>query len=81
MVSRVLLNKNEVGAIWKLLTNWATDKQESKIVRVNAIQALYNLLAQNQHLKQDFGSTLSEVEKEHISSLNARIKKLKPAIE
>ena len=81
MVSRVVLTDKEVGAIWMLLTRWATDKQESKIVRVNAIQALYNFLAQHQHLKQDFEQTISEVEQEHIPSLNARIKKLKRAIE
>lgn len=68
-----------MGNIWALLTKWATDRKESKIVRVNSIQGLFNLLQQNPDLSQDFNLTLSEIEKEKIASLNARIKKLQNA--
>lgn len=79
LVSRLSLTKKELGNTWDLLTKWATDKKESKIVRVNSIQGLFNLLQQNHELSQDFNLTLSEIEKEKIPSLNARIKKLQNA--
>ena len=79
LVSRLSLTKKELGNTWDLLTKWATDKKESKIVRVNSIQGLLNLLQQNHELSQDFNLTLSEIEKEKIPSLNARIKKLQNA--
>lgn len=79
LVSRLSLTKEELGNTWDLLTKWATDKKESKIVRVNSIQGLFNLFQQNHELSQDFNLTLSEIEKEKIPSLNARIKKLQNA--
>ena len=77
LVSRLILTQKELGNTWDLLTKWGTDRKESKIVRVNSIQGLFNLLQQNPELSQDFNLTLSEIEKEKIASLNARIRKLK----
>jgi hypothetical protein len=48
LVSRIKLTEEEFGIVWQTLINWATDKNESKIVRVNSIQSLSNLLPQNQ---------------------------------
>jgi hypothetical protein len=79
LVSRLTLTQKELGNTWDLLTKWATDRKESKIVRVNSIQGLFNLLQQNPELSQDFNLTLSEIEKEEIASLNARIRKLQNA--
>lgn len=79
LVSRIKLTDKELGSTWNLLTNWATDKSESKIVRVNSIQGLFNLLQQNSELSQDFGLTISENENERIPSINARIRKLRSA--
>ena len=76
LVSRFSLTKKEFGNTWDLLTKWATNRKESKIVRVNSIQGLFNLLQQNHELSQDFDLILSEIVKEKIPSLNARIKKL-----
>jgi hypothetical protein len=80
IVSRMNLSKKEFEKIWQTLTGWASDKKESKIVRVNSIQGLFNLLQTRQELKQDFNLTISQTEKENIPSLNARIKKLKNAV-
>lgn len=77
LVSRINLTEEEFGKVWQTLINWATDKNESKIVRVNSIQGLCNLLPQNQELEQDFEITLKELESENIPSITARIKKLK----
>src|SRR5690606_6501075 len=46
LVSRLRLTKKELSGVWAMLTEWATDNNESKIVRVNAIQGLFNLLQQ-----------------------------------
>ena len=76
LVSRLILTQKELGNTWDLLTKWATDRKESKIVRVNSIQGLFNLFQQNPELSQDFNLTISEIEKENVPSINARIKKL-----
>ncbi|MGB4848813.1 MAG: hypothetical protein WBP41_12890, partial [Saprospiraceae bacterium] len=54
LVPRLILTKQELGIIWQTLTTWVTNKKESKIVRVNSLQGLHNLLSQNQELTQDF---------------------------
>lgn len=79
LISRLSLTKKEIGRIWQILTTWATDKRESKIVRVNSIQGLFNLSKQQPELIQDFHLTLSIIGKERIPSINARIRKLKNA--
>jgi hypothetical protein len=79
IISRLRLTEKELGNIWQTLTKWASDKKESKIVRVNSIQGLSNLLKQKPELMPDFNLTLTEIEKDKIPSINARIKKLKKA--
>jgi hypothetical protein len=76
LVSRLSLTKEEFKNAWAILTQWATNTNESKIVRVNAIQGLFNLSQQNHELSQDFNATLAEIGKEKIPSINARIRKL-----
>jgi hypothetical protein len=77
IVTRLDLTKKEFGKVWQTLTGWAIDKNESKIVRVNALQGLFDLQRINQELKEDFNLIIRQVEKEHISSIHARIKKIK----
>lgn len=79
IVSRITLTEAEFGKTWTLLTNWASDRKESKIVRANAIQGLYNLLKQKPGFTRNFNELLSDIEKENLASLNARIKKLRSA--
>lgn len=77
LVSRLYLTEKETGEIWKLLTEWATDKNASRIVRVNSLQGLYDILQTNQRLEKDFNLTINEISKEQIPSINARIRKFK----
>ena len=80
LLPRLKLSKREVEMMRDLLTKWAKDKTESKIVRVNSIQGLSELVKQRQNMVKDFESLLFEIEKENIASLKARIKKiLKPS--
>lgn len=79
LISRVSLTEKELGLVWRTLTSWALNQQESKIVRVNSIQGLYYLLQLQPALKHDFNLTLSNIEKEGIPSITARIKKIRKA--
>lgn len=77
LVPRLSLTEKETGEIWQLLTEWATDKKASRIVRVNSLQGLYDILQTNQKLEKDFNLTINEISKEQIPSINARIRKFK----
>lgn len=77
LVARLSLTKKETGYVWEKLSNWATDSKESKIVRVNSLQALYEILQSNKELKLDFDWITKEIETEKIPSLQARIRILK----
>ena len=76
LVTRLHLSSKELKTVWNKLAAWTTDKKESKIVRVNSVQALFELSKKFKDLKPDFSSIVQEVERENISSLNARIRKL-----
>lgn len=77
LISRIELNEAEIGKVWLILTDWAIDPKESRIVRTNSIHALFNLLSQYPELEQDFQLTVERVEKENIPSINARMRILK----
>lgn len=79
LVSRLSLSKNEFAEIWELLSSWALDKKESRIVRVNSIQALFNLLQKNKQVLEDFDLITTTLGKENIPSINARLRKLSNA--
>lgn len=77
LIPRIHLNKKEFGNAWNILTKWAKDKTNSRIVRVNSIQGLFEMLKHEKELEHDFNLTLSEIEKENIPSIMARIRKIK----
>lgn len=77
LVPRLPLSEKEFGVAWKMLINWVADKKESRIVRVNSLQAVFDLLPNRPELASDFGSMLHLLENENIPSINARIRKLK----
>ena len=61
ILSRLNFTKKELGGVWSKLTEWAKNKKESKIVRVNSIQTL-DLLKNNNELERDFGLTIQAIE-------------------
>ena len=77
LIPRFTLSISETEKVWALLMHWAMQKNESKIVRVNSVQGLFNLLPQNAALTGDFNLLLKTLEAENIPSLNARIKRLR----
>jgi hypothetical protein len=77
LLPRVDLTVAELEGVWQKLAYWALNKTESKIVRGNAIQGLFDLSKFNPQLKNDFERITSTVEHEAIPSIQARIRKLK----
>ncbi|MGP8217248.1 MAG: hypothetical protein ACLQQ4_16895 [Bacteroidia bacterium] len=77
LITRVKLNEEEVGVVWNILTQWAMNKKESKIVRVMSIQGLFDVLKQYPELKADYEQTLAVIEKEPVPSIAARIRILR----
>ena len=76
LVTRVKLTSEEMEIVSCILIRWAKDRDESKIVRVNSIQSLFELSDQNLKLKRKLFKIIKEIEKENIASLNARLKRL-----
>ena len=62
--------------IWKILKQLILNKEESKIVRVNSLQSLYEIVKENNKYENDLNNVLKIIKQENIASINARIKKL-----
>ena len=77
LMPRLKLSKKETGIVWNILTQWANDKMESRIVRVFSLQALFDIQKQYPWLKKDFTDTLERLDRENIPSIKARIRILR----
>ena len=76
MVSGLKLDCYEKDEAFRILKGWALDKEESRIVRVNSVQALYEISCGSETLTKSFAEIIICIKKENIPSLNARIRKL-----
>jgi hypothetical protein len=79
LIARVPLTNDQLHHIWLILTKWAMDTSESRIVRVNALQALFELSKQNIRFEKSLVPILQSLEKEDVPSLKARLRKIKEA--
>ncbi|MBK8518717.1 MAG: hypothetical protein IPL55_21260 [Saprospiraceae bacterium] len=77
LLPRLNLTVSELTKVWNILINWSLNTRNSRIVRVNAIQSLYELTKNNKTFTNKYIGILQSVESENIPSLNARIKKLR----
>lgn len=77
LIPRVTLAKSELKDVWGILTWHTRNPNESKIVRVNSLQALYMLAQQFPELQHDYEHTLKAIEHDPFPSIQARIGKLK----
>jgi len=77
LISRIALDKKELEDVWHTLQYWALNPNESKIVRVNSLQGLFDLCKDHPVFKTDFGEILARMEHELVPSIQARIRKLK----
>ncbi len=73
---RLHLSSEALGIVWNQLTGWAKDQKESKIVRVNAIQALFDLSHTNHNLKRALDLTAQDLKTDKSKSIQARLRKL-----
>ena len=76
LVTRVQLSPENLTRVWQTLVGWAQSKSESKIVRVNVLQALFDLSAERPELRNACQQIFRNVEREGVPSINARIRKL-----
>jgi hypothetical protein len=67
--------KDDRRVVTSTLEGWVLNSKESKIVRVNSIQALYEFVNNNKFSHEEFYRIIEKVKKERIPSINARIKK------
>lgn len=77
LIPRLNLSEKENESAWQILARWALDKDESKIVRVNSIQTLYEIVNKEKAFTKSFELFSDEIERQNIPSINARIRKLK----
>jgi hypothetical protein len=80
LISRAPLTNDQMHHVWLILTKWAMDTSESKIVRVNALQALFELSKQNIRFEKSLVPIMQTLEKDDIPSLKARLKKIKESM-
>ncbi len=76
ILPRVPLTRAESAQVWDALSTWALDRSESRIVRVNSVQGLFDLA---EHFPRFFSwlePLTSALAGEGIPSINARIRKL-----
>lgn len=76
LVPRLNLSEKEKEIVWQRLSAWALDTKESKRVRASSIQAVYQIAESDHFYIRNFELLADQIKKEHIPSLNARIKKL-----
>lgn len=77
LLSRIKMDKEEFNFAWKILMNWVKDKNNSKIVRVNSLQSLFNLSKQNKKHANELQNLINNLNREDTPSIKARIRKLK----
>jgi hypothetical protein len=77
LVPRLKLSQEEATSLWTVLKKWAFDSSESKIVRVNALQSLYELQAIHPQFHTEWETLIVRAAAEPIPSLKARVRRLR----
>lgn len=77
LIPRIDLSEAELRDVVHILSYWALNKNESKIVRVNALQGLFDLSRKHSKVNEDLTKAISAMDHELIPSIQARIKKIK----
>ena len=77
LIPRVDLTAAELADVRHIFSYWVLNKNESKIVRVNALQGLFDLSKMHPETLPDVNHALAVLEHEPIPSIQARIRKLR----
>ena len=76
MITRVPMDAAEIEDVWTDLSYWALNPNESKIVRVNALQGLFELSRTDADRRAALLKIMEQLQHSNIPSLQARIRKL-----
>ena len=77
LLPRLFFTENEYTKAIEILLSWLRDPKESKIVRTNSLQALFELSRHDIMIRQKLDNIIHEIEKEDVPSLLARIRKIR----
>ena len=77
LLPRISLEPSELDIVWNTLAGWAQDTAESRIVRVNSLQALHEITTRRPELRNACLAIFQAVEGESVPSIKARLRKLK----
>lgn len=80
LIPRLPLSEKELTDVRHVFNYWVLNKNESKIVRVNALQGLFDLSTKHPEVKADFLHAIAALEHEPVPSIQARVRKLKKLI-
>lgn len=76
ILPRLRHSKTSFDKSWKLLLLWAKDTSNSRIVRVNSIQSMYELTLIENKFSKELLELFSDLSREEVPSINARIRKI-----
>lgn len=76
LAARIAWTKAELGQVWGMLSAWALDKKESRIVRALSVQAMHDL-GRGTPLEEELEEVMASIELEKIPSISARIRLLR----
>jgi hypothetical protein len=79
LAPRLEFGADSLPKVWARLRYWILNRNESKLVRVNALQGLFEIMQRHERtaFKNDFRNIVAIVTQEHIPSIDARIRKLR----
>jgi len=80
LIPRVKLESKDLQHAWLMLQNWAECTSNSRIVRVNSLQGLYQIALMHPGYKDDLMHIITRLETENIPSISARIRKIKDRV-
>ena len=76
ILPRLHLSSEECTNLFVKLSDWAMDSKESKIVRVNSLEGLSEIVRKYPKYDRAFQLLAQKISSENIPSINARIKKI-----
>jgi hypothetical protein len=77
LIPRIQIHKNELDEVWRTLTKWLKDKTNSRIVRVNSLQGLFEIAKKNPAMMKKYIPLLNSLSAEDAPSINARVRMIK----
>lgn len=76
LITRISLESDELQEVWDILVYWAQNPNESPMVRVHALQGLYNLTRRHPYLSKALAPILQQLEHAPFPSVRLRVQKL-----